>query len=220
VIKVLDYDRPKRQYFMIKKILSISYCTFLFAFLISACSSSMPNQQATHRTYYESLDLSTPEDAVITFTNAFQKSDFPTVFLVLSPYAQFQFSQTWSLLDYPNLVRVSPSFDPRKNTPPLFKIAKLEHLGETSYYFDILMMAAKEHSAFLIDLGGAVTIQNSIPSSQQECIDVIASVVGIDGNVTFRTIQSPSGRWRVLQVIAPGGDEKRIPWSTPTQSVP
>lgn len=206
---------------MNNKILFITVCAILFL-LIHACVPSTSKQDpttATHRTYYESLDLSTPESAILTFINAFQKSDFPTVFLILSPQAQDRFRQSLSLLDYTSLVKVSPYFNPKESIATLFKFSELEHVNETSYYFDVLMMAAKEHSAFLIDLSGEVSIQGSTPF-EQKCVDVITSVAGIDGNVTFRTIQAPSGRWRVLQVIVLGGDESQIPWSTPEQTEP
>ena len=44
-------------------------------------------------------------------------------------------------------------------------------------------------------------------------VDVITSVEGIDGEVIFRTVPTPSGHWQVMQVIVPGGDEDLLPWS-------
>ena len=45
--------------------------------------------------------------------------------------------------------------------------------------------------------------------------DVVTSVDGIDGPVVFRMRQSVGGRWRVLQVILPGGNEDMLPWAVP-----
>ena len=61
----------------------------LFTFVIcvslwlSGCGNNN-SQEAVARTYYESLDLSTPETAVSQFTNAFQRDDFETVYLIFS----------------------------------------------------------------------------------------------------------------------------------------
>ena len=53
-------------------------------------------------------------------------------------------------------------------------------------------------------------------SDDRNTTDLTATVEGTEGPVVFRMVQAPSGRWRVLQVIAPGGDTGFIPWSIPT----
>ena len=211
---------------MIKKVSLFALGTFWSAILLVACASPSPSQQVTHRTYYESLDLSAPSSAVNTFVSAFQRSDFPTVFLVFAPQAQVEFKNKMDLLQYEYLLKLDPSGEP-SITPrsiladtPWFNISEIEHFEEASYYFDVLMMAAKEHSALLVDLSGDVKITDEIKSSDNQYMDVITTVESIDGNVIFRTVQSPSKRWRVLQVIVPGGDESQIPWSTPKRSEP
>ena len=85
-------------------------------------------------------------------------------------------------------------------------------------FFDDLMLAAARHEAFLIDLSGEVTIQSAAagtPLGDDAVVDVVGAVEGIDGEVIFRTVQAPSGRWRVRQVVVPGGDEEMIPWAVP-----
>lgn len=77
----------------------------------------------------------------------------------------------------------------------------------------------EEAVAFYIDLSGEVTIvdtQTSATEQEEDAIDVITSVEGIEGEVAFRMVQVPSGRWRVYQVIVAGGDEEMIPWTVPT----
>jgi len=197
-------------------------CLVAFVVISASCSSPPPTLETPQpRTYYETLDLSTPESAVRSFTNAFQRSDFPTVFWIFSPKAQSNIMNRLNLLEYGYLLKLNPSIDPIHAARPIFegtpllKLSEAEHFGEISYYFDVLMMAAKEHSALIIDLSGAVYIRDTITSPDNQYADIVASVDGIEGNVIFRTVQSPGGRWRVLQVIVPGGDENHIPWSTP-----
>jgi limonene-1,2-epoxide hydrolase len=200
------------------------------------------------RTYYDSLALSTPEAAVRTFTQAFQERDFPTVFWVLHPNAQQQWWRHFGLKRFENLVRTSNpsqilwSTEFGRNLHALVESGTInkdesfltflemsgslgykgsphtplvmEHIGDTSYLFDQVMLAANEQ--YLIDLRGQVTIGET---RLRKTVDgemiatVIATLAGVEGEVSFRLKQSPTGRWRVLQVIVPGGDEEKYPWA-------
>lgn len=86
-------------------------------------------------------------------------------------------------------------------------------------FFDDLMLAAEKHSAFLVDLRGEETVtrtRSAKTAEGEDAVDVAATVEGIDGQVAFRMVQVPSsGRWRVNQVILPGGDQDMMPWAVP-----
>jgi hypothetical protein len=101
--------------------------------------------------------------------------------------------------------------------PGAGEVEFFEHRN-TAYYFDFLMLSAKQHSALYIDLDGEVIIQETRESEHARygpITDVVTSVDGIEGQVIFRMVQAPSGRWRVLQVILPGGNEEMLPWAVP-----
>ena len=102
------------------------------------------------------------------------------------------------------------------DTPIFQTIDQLEHLGGL-YYFDSIMLAAKQHSAFLIDLSGTVTTVYSEPYADDSMANIYTKVEGIEGDVIFRMEKSPTGRWRVQQVIIPNGNEDMIPWSVPSE---
>lgn len=55
-------------------------------------------ERPSARTYYESLNLSTPEEAVHEFCAAFRRRDYATLYMVLSPDAQFIATQRMLLL--------------------------------------------------------------------------------------------------------------------------
>lgn len=196
---------------MIRRLSLFRSSIFILALMLSSCASFSQSQRTTYRTYYESLDLSSPESAVQSFSSAFQKSDFPTVFWILAPEAQSEYRNNIALLEYDYLIKLSSTV----KTDMLNNISPIEHRGETSYHFDGLMMTAKEHSAFIIDLSGEIGMKDRVPASNNQYVDLVTVVDGIDGDVVFRLVQSPSKRWRVLQVIVPGGDETLIPWSVP-----
>jgi hypothetical protein len=170
------------------------------------------------RTYYETLDLATPESAVQAFSEAFQREDFETVYLILAPSTQFVLQQHLHLLDFGCLVQIAHWDEIKADLSQV--VDEYEHAREDLRYgFDRLMLAAKRHSAFLIDLSGGITIigtEASETTRGDAAIDVITNVQGLEALVVFRMVQAPSGRWRVFQVIVPGGDEEVVPWAVPT----
>ncbi len=198
--------------------LFLVFCVISLSIVLSACSTNSFGQA---RTYYESLDLATAKKAVTTFTHAFNKNDYPTVWLVLAPKAQLLWYQRLLRMNIAAIVN-SELWDTM--VPEITVFSQGLGYGEHSDYdggflFDEVMLAASRHDAFLIDLRGDLHIlssEGSTTADGEACVDVVASV-GDLASVTFRMIQAPSGRWRVLQVIVPGGDEEQIPWSVPAQ---
>jgi hypothetical protein len=171
------------------------------------------------RTFYETLDLDTPKSAVRTFTRAFQREDFMSVYLILATRTQFIIHQQINLMMYDQWFDTAYIEEIFEDVTVFSEgIGKAEHIDSGWYLFDQVMLAAKEHSALLIDLSGEVKIIDSYASEDigdLEAVDVVATVEGIDGDVVFRMVQAPSGRWRVYQVIVEGGDEEMIPWAVP-----
>jgi hypothetical protein len=164
------------------------------------------------RTYYESLDLGSPVAAATTFADAFARDDFMTVWLVLDGQAQFRITQVLNLLEYEQLVRPDRVGDVQVQFGEAFDLETME-MNDPWYVFDRFMLIADLTDAFLIDLSGEASFGEARTIAGGA--EVPAEVEGVDGEVTFRLVNSPSGRWRVHQVVVPGGDEERIPWSVP-----
>ena len=188
------------------------------AFLLAGCGS---NAQITARTYYDSLALDSPETAVESFISAYQKSDFQTVYLILSPRAQRTWQENYALLNWPLIIHVSSQDDPQvRIVLEETDIAKgeFEHSGETSYEFDEIMLAAQNHDLLLVDLSGTTKIKGTEPARDtvgRPATDVSVSSSQYEGELIFRTVQAPSEKWRVYQVFLPGGNEEYVPWATP-----
>jgi hypothetical protein len=178
-------------------------------------------RQLSGRTYYESLDLSTPEGAVQEFCAAFRRRDYATVYLVLAPQSHFLMFQDMLMLRQGRLVKKEFAAEINLESCVASEgIGSCDYWDERDLLFDDLMLRAEERSAFLIDLRAKETItgrRSATTHSGEPAIDVTTTVEGIHGEVVFRTVQIPvSRRWRVLQVIVPGGNEELIPWSVPT----
>ena len=156
------------------------------------------------RTYFESLNLETPEEAVQTFAEAFQREDFLTVYLVLDAESQklvrMENAQKFS---WRHLVGEDSAQD-------LIDNLDYESIREMQfdywYFFDQIMLYAAGEDDLLIDLRGDLKILRSedarMPDGQQ-AKDVIATVDGVSGEVTFRMAMDNDGRWRVYKVSAP-----------------
>jgi len=149
---------------------------------------------------------------VETLTDAFARDDFMTVFLALDREAELMLQQNFSLLNYDRLLRTDlvPGFQDELMQAVL--LDTMEITTDMWYLFDRIMLVADRHDAFLVDLSGPVSLEAS------ESSDVVATVEGIEGEVVIRMTESPSGNWRVHQVIVPGGNKEQIPWSVPDGS--
>ncbi|MDA0243445.1 MAG: hypothetical protein OT477_08520 [Chloroflexi bacterium] len=190
----------------------------LFILLFAGCQNEPPPTPVP-RTYYESLDLATAESAVQEFVAAFQRDDYQTLYLIFSFNTQTRVINKFNLLSLSELITPPEGITLQEIVqettlyrPPI----EWEHVT-LNYRFDDLMLVAKKYDAFMIDLRGEVTIEQTKPWADQynEGLDVLTRVEGIEGTVTFRMVQASSGRWRVQQVIVPGGDEENVPWSIP-----
>jgi hypothetical protein len=199
----------------------------LISTLIIICSScsALPTRQVDEpepRTYYESLDLSSPESAIQTFVHAFSRDDFPTVWLILNRDAQFIMHQHINLLQYDNLIQTDNWEEVRLDIPLFTQgLGYGEHsMGDLSYVFDQFMLAARKHSAFIIDLTGPIEILSSESSEtrrDESAVDVSVKVEQTQETVVFRMVQAPSGRWRVYMVFYPGGEDGWPPWGIPLE---
>jgi len=178
------------------------------ALIVAACGGG-----DDARTFYESLDLDTPLAAVETFTDAFADDDFMTVWLVLDPEAQFRVQQELNLLQYQALIGPEAMDDLAVWFDDESFFESMEH-SDPWYFFDQIMLIADANNGLLIDLSGNAKVQSDNASGN--VATVVTEVDGIEGDVVFRLEATPTGRWRVKQVIVPGGDPELLPWSVPS----
>ncbi len=212
-----------------------STVVLLFVLLFGHIAATQLRAQDTPpRTQYESFDLSTPEAAVRTFVDLFQRRDYAGAFLIFAPQTQSAWRRGISMFDFDALIQPDAGDELFDNIAIGFNHTQVEHsVDVTNYLFDSIMLFAEERDAFLIDLRGDVEILRQEDTTIEAyddpedgdddetplpAVDVIASVEGIQGEVSFRMVPTPSGRWQILQVIVPGGDEEVMPWSVVSES--
>jgi hypothetical protein len=156
------------------------------------------------RTYYESLNLVTPEDAVQTFVKAFQRQDFMTVYLVFDAETQLLLRNEYALtLSWRHLIGEDADEGSRDD----LGFMELFNTQTGAWYlFDQIMLYAAKKNDLLIDLRGDLDILRSEESKTgdgKQAVDVIADVDGVSGEVLFRMVIDRDSRWRVYLVSAP-----------------
>lgn len=179
--------------------------------VVAGCSDGGPHRDGA-RTYYESLDQSSPTAAVETFVDAFARDDFMTVWLSFGRHAQMGLQQDLSLLQYSRVVGpdgVDAIGDWMQNE---FSFEIVESVDQW-WFFDQIMLLADESDSFLIDLSGDVAITGE--ETTGDAATVSAEVSGIAGEVEFRLNKSATGRWQIDQVVVPGGNKELFPWAVP-----
>ena len=175
--------------------------------LTSACQifeKPESNVENEGRTYFETLDLETPEEAVQTFTEAFQRQDFMTVYLVLDAGTQRQLRiENARTFQWKHLIGERASQD-------LFDDLDLKVLIEIQfdfwYVFDQIMLHAARQDDLIIDLKGDLDIlrneESKIPDGRQ-ATDVITKMEGVSGEVIFYVVKDSDNHWRIYSVSAP-----------------
>ena len=172
---------------------------------LAACSS--PDQGPQARTYYESLDLSSPLSAVEVFVEAYDSDDFMTVWLILDHWAQREWRDALNLLQYGELLRWNEEL--HDDLTSMYSDLVLES-SDYWYVFDQVMLIADQHDSLLIDLEPISLTLRGVEADGGAT--VIGEFQGIDGEVTIDLNQTPSGDWRVHRVLVPGGDPDSVPW--------
>lgn len=192
--------------------LGVIAIVLMLALIGAACTAESSDSDRVVN-FYESLDLESPSAAVETFADAFARNDFMTVWLTFDVTTQVRVGVSFDLLQWRNVIDADAVPDMASEMASVLSFDNLE-TTDRWYLFAEVMMIADRNDAYLIDLSGDVTLGEE--SQVGDDVEVFSVVEGIDGEVRFRLVQSPSGRWRVYQVIVPGGDEAAIPWSVPS----
>ncbi len=178
------------------------------AILTTACSNSDPGDDA--RTYYESLDMSSPMATAEAFVEAFDADDYMAVWLLFDYFAQHELSTAMDLLQYRQVIRSADL--PDRNVIGDELSAAIGQNTDRWYVFDRIMLLADANDALLIDIS---PVSLAAGETTTDTAEVIADLAGIDGEVVIRLVKRREGNWGVRQVIVPGGDESQIPWSVP-----
>lgn len=207
---------------MQKKVVKTVFVLLLLSGLIGCLPQDQVAGKRVQRTYYESLQLQTPETAIQSFIRSFQGCDFASVYMILSPAAQQHIQNSQLSLSIANILGDLSTND-LANLEQEFNIRlpldNPEHFPDTLHYFDTLMLTAAQNSLLPFELSGEARIlglQTLESALRESLLEVVTRIDGIDEPILFRLVQSPNEKWRIHQIVMPGGQAGNIPWTFPS----
>ena len=201
----------------------------VFLTLLSGCKRvATPNGiQDQARTHYDSLNLDTPEASVRAFLEAFYRADFVTVYMILAPETQYELFRQAEQLKLDTSLFASHSQTDintlQQEFIAEFSLADLEHNWHIIYHFDSLLLTAAETGMLPIlqqEPESVFESRRRIRADGANLVAVRAEFGSDDGPLDFWLIESPEGKWRVLQAVWSGGDSRVFPLAFPPTPLP
>jgi hypothetical protein len=171
--------------------------------LLASCSSDQPQA----RTYYESLDLSSPEVTVRHFVEAYAADDFLDVWFLLHRDAQASTWRAFGFFDYGSIVDTTAFDDFEAQWWSGLDFQTVES-HDRWYAFDQLMLLADTNDALLFDLSGEGVENSGEPTE--------FSVELVDGGEVLVRTEQVGERWYVRGVAytTPTGESASWPANT------
>ena len=171
--------------------------------LLASCSSDQPQA----RTYYESLDLSSPEATARHFVEAYAADDFLDVWFLLHRDAQGDTWRAFHFFDYGSIVNTTSfdDFEAQWSSVLNFRTAGSH---DRWFAFDQLMLFADTNDALLFDLSGKGVETSGEPTE--------FSVELVDGGEVLVKTERVGERWYVRGVAytTPTGESASWPANT------
>lgn len=168
---------------------------------------------AAPRTYYESLDMSSPRSTVETFIDAWKRQDYQTAYFLFSPRAEEGLLQVLGSFGFEQII---PGFDDDDlEASPLLPHEGTrmpsEFMYDLSQAFDALMIGAAKQDklSFILSddaLFGAETTQLDGSVNYQ------VETGGRPAELKMVLIQLPSGRWKIDRIVWDGSSPNDRPW--------
>lgn len=188
----------------------------------SAQTSSSPPPSGSAA--YDRLDLTTPEAALRQFLGAFRRGDFVTAFWILAPASQQAFQVHLMRFDLSRIARVSVTGAMTHAPEMIPPVARLEQT-DPSFAFAHAMQVARRLDIMPLNLAGmpedmSPAVVPRLGTRVQLAdgqVEIAMPLQAYRAPVVFRMVRSPQGRWRVQQVLPPGGHVESLPFGLPTE---
>jgi len=195
-------------------------CLLLLGIVAAATSSARAGDFSIEGTAYEKLDLASPEAAVRTFLNTYRAGDFVTAFWIFTRTTQRAWRYHIDGLDIRQITRGELPSGQMKIELLKALVPPLEQWEqeEVSFLFASFMQGARRRNILPLDVTGlapsltAPLMHKTAPQRADGSVDIAVDLPAYPQPVIFRLERSPLGRWRIRQIIPPGGDETSLPF--------
>lgn len=172
---------------------------------------------------YDRLDLTTPEAALRQFLGAYRRGDYVTAFWILAPASQQAFQVHLMRFDLSRIARVSVTGAMTHAPEMIPPVNRLEQT-DPSFSFAYAMQVARRLDIMPLNLAGmpedmSPAVVPRLGTRVQLAdgqVEIAMPLQAYRAPVVFRMVRSPQGRWRVQQVLPPGGHVESLPFGLPT----
>lgn len=168
---------------------------------------------------YDRLDLSTPEAALRAFLTAYRAGDYVTAFWIFAPGTQDEVFRHAAQMNMGRLARLPAQGRMAIMTEMLPPTAEVDQ-RDYSFLFANVMQVAKRRGLMPLDVAGLPEDLSAanVPGLGQktETTDGITEIAvalrAYGAPVVFRLAPGRNGRWRLRQIVPPGGDPASLPF--------
>lgn len=168
---------------------------------------------------YDRLDLASPEAALRAFLTTYRDGDYVTAFWIFTPETQDEVFRHAAQLNMDRLARLPAQGRMAIMTEMIPPTAEVDQ-RDYSFLFANIMQVAKRHGLMPLDIAGLPDDLSpaSVPSlgRRAETRDGVTEIAmplrAYREPVVFRLVRARTGRWRLKQVLPPGGDPASVPF--------
>lgn len=173
---------------------------------------------------YDRLDLKSPESALRTFLTAYRRGDYVTAFWVMTPVSQTAFYTHLARFDLSRVARV-PASSAYMHAAEMIPAVSQRDQTDTSFIFAHAMTVARRLDIMPLNLAGMPEdmspanmprLGNRIQLTDGK-VEFSVPLQAYRAPVVFRMAQAANGRWRLEQILPPGGSMESLPFGLPTE---
>lgn len=194
---------------------------------LSAPATAQPTTRAAPSSgslAYDRLDLQSAEAALRTFLSAYRRGDYVTAFWILTPASQSAFYTHLARFDMRRVARVTASSALMHAAEMIPAQAQMDQT-DMSFLFAHAMAVARRLDIMPLNLAGLpedvsptnvprLGTRNQLADGR---VEFAVPLPGYRAPVVFRMVQRAQGRWRLEQVLPPGGVLDSLPFGLPTE---
>lgn len=168
---------------------------------------------------YDRMDLSSAEAALRTFLSAYRDGDYVAAFWVLGPETQDEAMRHAAQLNLGRLARLPAQGRMAIMTEMIPPTAEADQ-RDYGFLFASIMQVAKRRGILPLDVAGLPGDLSATGAPglgrQAETAEGFAEIAvtlrAYPAPVLFRLFKARTGRWRLRQIVPPGGDPTSLPF--------
>ncbi len=181
--------------------------------------------QSTAITSYEDLHLGDAESALREFLSAYHRGDFLVAYWILAPEAQTELQRQLAMFNADRFFSGTVDF---KDLAMLFPAQADVEQTDFGFLFADMMRFGLARGIQPLNVAGLpddlsksnVPVLGKRTERTDGKVEYAVALKAYPKPVVFRLQTSPRGRWRVYQVLLPGGDESSLPFGLPKAAGP